>query len=515
MKQKYAAKEASEMEVYQIESQIVEQREIFEKVAEYVRGQAMSKPLHEVERDLFSMMLQLGLSLLKEVVARHGDGKIDGKITCEDGEPLSYRDLRKRNYLSVFGPMEIVRAYYWEDGRQGVCPLDAKLNLPQGKTSYLLEQWILADVARMPYEEALERLGDILRLQLWKGEHRVEAAHVARNADAFYRGKSAPPPETEGAVICATADCKGVRMVPAEKPEHAKPPAARLGKGEKTGLRKDAVVTSDFTFVPGRREPQEMARILMREQTAREKDAERTAAIARKERGEAEPRVPLNQQRAATMDGKQKAAADLSARIAKRDPQETKPIYILIDGERALESALLQEFTQRGWDARIDGVCLDIFHVMEYMWETGTALFGERSPGRQDWVHQQARALLQGRVGYVIGALRHTLAKRGRNLKAHQKNSLNKAIKYFDNHRHMMRYDIFLEKGYPIGTGVIEGACGSLVKARMDGSGKRWTKQGAQAILDLRAIQQNGDWNRFWEFYISCEHNRLYHPIAA
>jgi hypothetical protein len=434
---------------------------------------------------------------------------------CEDGAELAFHDVRKRSYLSVFGRMDIVRAYYWESGEQGVCPLDARLNLPQGKTSYLLEQWILGDVARMPYEEALERLGDILGLQLWKREHRIEAAHVARNADDFYRDKAAPPPETDGPVICATADCKGVRMVPSEKPEHAKPPAARLGKGEKTGLRKDAVVTSDFTFFPGRREPREMAQRLMRARTAQEKETERAARNERKSRGEMEPRAPLNQQRAATMGGKQKAFAGLAARIAKRDPQEAKPVYILIDGERALETALRQEFKNRGWVNRIDGICLDIFHVMEYLWEAGTALFGEKSPQRQGWVHEQTLALLQGRVGRVIGALRQTLSKRGRNLKAHQKNSLNKAIKYFDNHRHMMRYDIFLEKGYPIGTGVIEGACGSLVKARMDGSGKRWTKQGAQAVLDLRAVQQNDDWNSFWKFYIFREHNRLYHTIAA
>jgi hypothetical protein len=503
------------MEVYQIESQIVEQKEIFEKVAVYVRQQAMSKPLHEVERNLFDMVLMLGLSFLKEVLARHGDGKVEGKLACEEGVELAFHDLRKRSYISVFGRVDIVRAYYWESGEQGICPLDARLNLPQGKTSYLLEQWILGDVARVPYEEALERLGGILGLQLWKREHRIEAAHVAGNVDAFYQSKAVPPPETEGSVICATADCKGVRMVPSEKPEHAKPPAARLGKGEKTGLRKDAVVTSDFTFVPGPREPGEMARRLMRGQTVQEKDAERAARLMRKSQSEPEPRSPLNQQRSATMYGKQKGAADLADRIARRDPQKTKHICILIDGAHALKTSLLEEFKQRGWDKRIDGFCLDIYHVMEYLWEAGTALFGEKNPKRQEWVHAQTLALLQGRVGRVIGALRHTLSKRGHTFKAHQKKSITNVITYFDNHRDMMRYDVFLEKGYPIGTGVIEGACGSLVKARMDGSGKRWTKQGAQAVLDLRAVQQNGDWNSFWKFYISCEHHRLYHTIAA
>lgn len=504
------------MEVYQIEQQFVEQRKaLLEEVDEYVRGQAGNQPIHQVERDLFGMMMKIGLSLVKEVVASHGDGKAGDKLICEDGSELKFHGMRKRNYLSVFGPVEIVRAYYWGDGERGICPLDEKLNLPQGHTSYFLEQWILADVAEMPYEKSIERLENILGLSLWKGTHIVEAAHVARNVADFYRDKAAPPPETEGSVICATADCKGVRMVPTEKPEHAKPQAARLGKGEKTGLRKDAVVTSDFTFVPGSREPEEMARLLMREQTAQEKDAERAARFMRKSNGEPEPRSPLNQQRSATMYGKQTGAADLADRIARRDPQGTKPICILIDGAHSLKTSLLEEFKKRGWGERIYGVCLDIFHVMEYLWETGTALFGEKNPERQEWVRAQTLALLQGRVGYVVGALRHTLSKRGKRFKTQQKNSINNTITYFNNHRDMMRYDVFLKKGYPIGTGVIEGACGSLVKARMDGSGKRWTKQGAQAVLDLRAVHQNGDWDSFWKFYISSEHNRLYHSIAA
>jgi len=174
------------MEVYQIEQQFVEQKEMLKKIEEYARGLAMNKPLHEVERDLFGMVMRLGLSFIKEVIALHGDGKVGGKLVCEGGSELKFHDMRKRNYLSVFGPLEIVRAYYWGDAEQGICPLDATLNLPQGQTSYFLEQWILADVVEMPYDKALERLENILQLPLWKGGHRVEAAHVAGNVDTFY-----------------------------------------------------------------------------------------------------------------------------------------------------------------------------------------------------------------------------------------------------------------------------------------------------------------------------------------
>ncbi|MDP8207291.1 MAG: ISKra4 family transposase, partial [Candidatus Electryonea clarkiae] len=71
-------------------------------------------------------------------------------------------------------------------------------------------------------------------------------------------------------------------------------------------------------------------------------------------------------------------------------------------------------------------------------------------------------------------------------------------------------YDVFLKAGYPIATGVIEGACGSLVKERTDCSGMRWTKKGIQAVLDLRALKRNGDWDNYWKYHIDCEKQRLY-----
>ena len=183
---------------------------------------------------------------------------------------------------------------------------------------------------------------------------------------------------------------------------------------------------------------------------------------------------------------------------------------ILIDGEPALEFGLEKAFFERGWKGRVAGVCFDIYHVMEYVWEAGTALHGEKNPERIKWVRKQALAILEGRVGRVIGALRQTLTKRSGDLSKSKKRSLQKAITYFENHRHMMRYDEYLSAGYPIATGVIEGACGSLVKARMDGSGKRWTRKGAQTVLHLRALKRNDDWEDYWSYRIERERQRLY-----
>jgi hypothetical protein len=77
-----------------------------------------------------------------------------------------------------------------------------------------------------------------------------------------------------------------------------------------------------------------------------------------------------------------------------------------------------------------------------------------------------------------------------------------------------MRYDEYLAQGWPMGTGVIEGACGHLMQDRLEQSGMRWTKAGAQAVLDLRAIQLNGHGDRDGPFHRQQPHQRLYHSAA-
>ena len=151
---------------------------------------------------------------------------------------------------------------------------------------------------------------------------------------------------------------------------------------------------------------------------------------------------------------------------------------------------------------------LDIWHASEYVWDVGTALYGERNPQREAWVEDKLRALLHGKVGRVIGGLKQIATKN--RLKASQAKAVSKAVTYFTNHRHMMDYADYLAKGYPIGTGQIEGACGNLVRDRMENSGMRWSIAGAEAVLQQRAVKLNGDWHDFWSYHSDTERDRLY-----
>lgn len=116
--------------------------------------------------------------------------------------------------------------------------------------------------------------------------------------------------------------------------------------------------------------------------------------------------------------------------------------------------------------------------------------------------------LLEGKVGYVIGGLRQMQTKHG--LPAAKRKKLASVIGYFENNRAHMRYDEYLAAGYPIGSGVAEGACRHLVKDRLEQTGMRWVRDGAQAMLYLRATYLNGDWEEFIAYHIRTEQRRLY-----
>jgi hypothetical protein len=91
-----------------------------------------------------------------------------------------------------------------------------------------------------------------------------------------------------------------------------------------------------------------------------------------------------------------------------------------------------------------------------------------------------------------------------------QQEALNKTIGYYRRNLPYMRYDHYLAQGWPIGTGVIEGTCRHLVKDRMEQSGMRWIQPGAQAVLDLRAVRIDGDWDDYQRFHRGQQHQRLY-----
>ena len=88
--------------------------------------------------------------------------------------------------------------------------------------------------------------------------------------------------------------------------------------------------------------------------------------------------------------------------------------------------------------------------------------------------------------------------------------SASACVRYLSARHEHLCYDQALANGWPIATGVIEGACRHLIADRLDIGGARWGLDGAEAVLTLRAVISNGDFEEYWQFHLECEHQRLY-----
>jgi len=150
---------------------------------------------------------------------------------------------------------------------------------------------------------------------------------------------------------------------------------------------------------------------------------------------------------------------------------------------------------------------LDIIHVLGYLWAASQALHGNwKSDACRAYVRLQLEALLAGETQAVID----DLIRKGAGLSAYRREPVDAAIRYFTRNAPYMRYDDYLARGWPIATGVIEGGCKHVVRGRLDRSGMQWALPGADAMLQLRTVRINDDWDKYQLFRRQREHHRLY-----
>jgi hypothetical protein len=476
----------------------------FWNVVEHMQHAAdRQQPIHQVEETIFRNLLVIGRWLLRAFLDMAGTGDMGPTLTVVGASPSDpaqelprLDQLHKRPYLSIFDEIEIERTCYGHD-RVEAAPLDAQLHLPQRQYSYLLQQWLGAFVVDDAHAEAIRKLTTILGVEITVKASEDLNREQASNVEVFQDRLPVPDTADEGPLLVVTADCKGVPLVrkalPPNKETDTPLPALahrRRGKGEKANKKKMAAVGAVYTIAPFVRTADDVIEEVMRKK-ARER----------------RPRPQNKRVRAELLVGKVVLFLWLADEVIRRNPQGSKPVIFLSDGERALhdrQSEYLPENT----------VCiLDLFHVMERLWKVAWCFFEEQTEKREahQWVEERLKRLLEGKVDAVIRGMRYQATQRG--LKGQKRKPVEDAAEYFAGNRDRMKYDEYLGAGYPIGSGVVEGACRHLVKDRMERTGMRWLPSGAQAMLDLRATYLNGEWDAFWEFHLLQEDQRLYGKI--
>ena len=465
----------------------------------WIQENADTVEAHEAERYILDRVLAVGLAAVEDYFAQKGTGDVGPILVHEDGHDYHrHGQIQRKAYISIFGKSRIERTGYHAPGRPMVFPLDAEANLPERRFSYPLQDLVNDFGMNGPFVDAMKRL------KKWRGDgvwdHSAEqiSRDSAEDYKLYYETKPAPEAAPPEEYLIASVDGKGVPMIKSD----ASKIQGKLKKGEKRLKKKEALVGACCTVAPNVRTADEVAENLVY--------PERAQARRKANRGErdANPK-PRDIRRLASLEPKDVVIQELVREAEKRDPNHERGLALLMDGDRGLELLTLEAF--QAWPRDQVHVILDIIHVREYLWAAAHALHGDGSDAAATWVYKQLVKILQGAVGYVIGSLKSSLTKRG--LRGGKAKALCDAIRYFTNHAHMMQYDVYLAWGFPIATGIVESACKSLVKNRMEGCGMRWSIPGAEAMLRLRSLYLSGDWEDYTTFRIDQERARRYGTI--
>ena len=480
-----------------------EARMEFEDLIEQLLSPVAADLTHSQAEDLIERQGREVLrQLLQGWLECRGVGDVGPALAGQDGVQRPQRRLHSRTLESLFGTVQVERLGYSTPGQKSLHPLDAELNLPKELYSHALRKKVAVEAARSSFEEVVEAVTEHTGAQVPKRQAEELCQRAAQDFDAFYAQRRAQhqdlPADADGSIVVLTTDAKGVPMrKEALRPQTRKAAEAsthklrtRLSKGEKRHRKRMATVASVYSIAPYVRSADDLVREL---------------APVREVRTERRPQPQGKRVWASVRQAPHAVIAEMFDEARGRDPEGTRPWVVLVDGQEHQLRLLRQEIKRRRVTVTL---ILDLFHVLEYLWAAAFAFYAEGSTEAEHWVRTQLHALLRGRASSIAAAMRRRATVRA--LASSKRAAVDKCADYLLKYRDMLRYDQYLAAGYPIGTGVIEGACRYLVKDRMERTGARWSLDGAEAVLRLRALWTNGDFEPYWTFHLHCEYERNY-----
>ncbi|WP_239342360.1 ISKra4 family transposase [Frankia sp. CiP3] len=442
---------------------------------------------------------------------------------------------------SLFGDVTVVRKAYRAPGVRNLYPADRDLNLPDGQYSHGLRRRIVRAVAISPYDEAIDAVERDTGVRVGKRQAVQAVERAAMDLEAFYAlppderlppddrdatattimgeedralGEGADQQQADGdaperGLLVLQADGKGIPMRPdglraqaAKAAAEAKATDRRrtgLASAEKTGRTRMAEVTTVYRIARAPRTIDDVVPAPGRRDTAE-------AAAARAAKRRAAPRPVDRWLSASLVDDIPTAIATMFDQAELRDHGRELDWVALVDGNNAQIAAIEAEATRR--DLTLT-VIVDVIHVIGYLWKAAAVFFtcdDPDDPGGKNWLRDRLRALLAGRARDVATGIRRRAT--GEALTGTGRQTIDEVARYLDAKAPYLDYPTALAEGYPIATGVMEGACRHLVMDRFEVGGARWGLEGAEAVLGLRAVITNGDFDAYWRFHLRQELRR-------
>jgi hypothetical protein len=484
------------MSGYASEAGFARSREAFAEAEQWLAGPGAGLGLAAVEEELAVRGREIQRRLLQDHLSARAaaEPRLAG-VTGPDGIARTRAEAGHGRALStVFGPVQASRIAYRAPGAPNVHPADELLGLPEGKHSQGLAKMAAAAAA----EGSLGRGCGQVRARTGCALGTRQCQELARDAACdfgdFYAARRPPPGAAPGAVLVLQCDAKGIAVRAGElRPRSARLAGkaapkqdGRLSRGEVRTRKRMAEVAAVFDLIPVPRTAEDILAPGPRPPAPKAESKWLTASVAAD------------------------AAAVVAAAFAeadRRDPLHERTWIALADGNKDQIRWIRAGAAARNIPITI--IC-DLIHVLEYLWDAAWCFFPEASPDAGPWVRARAAQVLDGRAADVAAALRDAITTAGPQLSAAKRKTAAKTARYLDAKAPWLDYPQALAAGWPIATGVIEGACRHLVKDRMDITGARWGVQTAEAILKLRALHANGDFDQYWAYHLDREHERNY-----
>ncbi|HEX9541184.1 MAG TPA: ISKra4 family transposase [Streptosporangiaceae bacterium] len=384
---------------------------------------------------------------------------------------------RERGVVSIFGPVRAGRMAYRNTREANLYPADARWILPEDPYSMGMRALAACHLAEGGYGQAQDVIAARTGVTVGRAQLAQLAGDLAGWVDEFYdqRAFAADTDLPDSDVIMMQADGKGIAM----RPEHRKGAGGQSDSAH-PGIKKMAEIVAVADFTPAVRDPEDIAA-----PPARRK--ERPGPQARDKWVAASITETIED-----MIGVAFNEAD------RRDPYGIRQRVFLVDGNKQQLTAIAAHAQERGLKVP---VFIDFIHVSGYLGKAAAALHPGDPQAAREWADGQKLRVLHGRAKAVAATLA-SVAARTRARNSHlDLADVDKAVTYLTNNYQHMHYAKALAAGWPIATGVIEGACRFVIEDRFGITGARWSPDGADVILKLRAVVVNGDLDDYMTYY--------------
>jgi hypothetical protein len=462
---------------------------------------------YDFERGTLDRVLGIGFSAVNLYLRAKGKGDLGPRIETAQGTFLYRSDaVENRPLRTIFGEHTFQQYVYSQGNNRKIelKPIDASINLPEGKASYLLQEFTQLFCVEKAFGVAARQFDTVFGQKLSVDVLENINRDMGEQADRFLDALPTPPSSEEGAILVATADGKGVPLVRADA---EKVPA--FEEKERPGNRRMATLGCVYSVNRHVRTAEQIVAALFRDRTV-DQPEKRPEPCFKRYRGYF---TEVAEQAEDVVPGTYRTWTWITQEVTARH-QSGQPIIRLMDGQPSLLDAAdvcLEEFIkelEKLGHAHVLVDILDIIHVSGYVWKAAKAFYSHKEH-QEHFAQERLLRILRGEVSGVVTGMRRMASQRG--LKGAALKAVTTACNYFEKNAHRMRYDAYLQAGYPIASGVIEGACRHVIKDRMEQGGMRWRLEGAEAMLHVRSVCASSEWDNFGRWRQAEEAKRI-HP---